>query len=342
MINLILCGGSGTRLWPISRSSMPKQFVKLFNNKSLYQLNISRNYSICSSHIVVSNVAQYPLVLEQTQFFSQDKFKYLLEPIGRNTAPAIALACLHLDPNDIVLVTSSDHLIKDEKAYIQAVKMAENFAKQGFLVTFGLQPYYPETGFGYIETEDQENVIAFHEKPDLLTAEKYIKSGNYYWNSGMFCFKVSVFLEELEKHAESIYVKTLEAYDNALFEENITTIKLDDMKKIPSDSIDYTVMEKSNKIKVVCADFNWSDVGSFDSLSNEFESDEFDNSYGKNILTLDSKNNFILTDKNIVLIDVEDLIFVESENSILIAKRGKSQKVKQAVDILRVKDKELL
>lgn len=343
MINLILCGGSGTRLWPLSRKENPKQFVKMFDNKSLYQLNLLRNRNICSSHFIVSNIAQYDLSSEQAESLGLYDLQYLLEPMGRNTAPAVTLACLNLNSEDIVLVTSSDHLIKDESAYIQAVRKAEKLAQEGFIVTFGLKPSYPETGFGYIETEDQENVVSFCEKPDLLTAEKYIRSGRYYWNSGMFCFKVSVFLEEIEKYAEDIYLKSNDAYESLESKcSNVIRIQSDDMKKIRSESIDYAVMEKSSKIKVVCADFNWSDVGSFDSLSCEFESDENDNSYSDNILTIDSKNNFILSKKNIVLLDVADLIIVEVNDSILITKKGASQKVKQVVDILNIKKPSIL
>ena len=207
MTNIILCGGSGTRLWPISRTLMPKQFVKLFDDKSLFQLTVERNTKVCDKQFIVSNTEQYFLAydqLEEESAFDIQNATFLLEPIGRNTAPAIALACMNLDPEEIVLVTPSDHLIKDEAAYMKAVKRAKELAKENNLVTFGITPDYPETGYGYIEAEG-EDVKSFKEKPDIETAKEYIQKGNYYWNSGMFCFKAGVFLEELQKYSPEIY-----------------------------------------------------------------------------------------------------------------------------------------
>ena len=197
MTNIILCGGNGTRLWPISRTLLPKQFVKLFDDKSLFQLTVERNSKVCSSQLIVSNTEQYFLALDQLEELNQFNNKYLLEPIGRNTAPAIALACLSLDYDEIVLVTPSDHLINNELEYGKVLNAAKKLASENYLVTFGITPTFPETGFGYIEA-DGLNVKAFHEKPDFESAEKYLEQGNYYWNSGMFCFKAGVFLDELK------------------------------------------------------------------------------------------------------------------------------------------------
>ena len=203
MTNIILCGGSGTRLWPISRTLMPKQFVKLFSDKSLFQLTLERNSKLCNKNFIVSNSEQYFIALDQMEEFIthdlQHTTNYLLEPIGRNTAPAIALACMALDFDEIVLVTPSDHLIKDEKEYEKVLKKAKEFASENKLVTFGITPTFAETGFGYIETVNEFDVKAFHEKPNFEIATSYLKAGNYYWNSGMFCFKAGVFLDELEK-----------------------------------------------------------------------------------------------------------------------------------------------
>ncbi|WP_439291299.1 mannose-1-phosphate guanylyltransferase [Lonepinella koalarum] len=338
MINLILCGGSGTRLWPLSRHTMPKQFVKLFGEKSLYQMNIERNSEICDKTLIVSNVEQYMLALGQAQELKHENFQYLLEPIGRNTAPAIALACLSLEPDDIVLVTSSDHLIKDESAYKSAVEKAENFSKQGYLVTFGLQPKYPETGFGYIETFDQENVVEFHEKPDLITAKKYVESGHYFWNSGMFCFQVETFLSELAKFSPEIFSHSLTAYKKASIEDRVISVLKEDMLEIPANSIDYAVMEHSKKIKIVCSDFNWSDVGSFDSLADEYKRDENGNHSDGKLFSLNSNNNTVLGKKIITaLIDVDDLIIANLDDALLVTKKGSSQKVKNIVEQLKSK-----
>ncbi len=218
MINIILCGGSGTRLWPISRTLMPKQFVKLFSNKSLFQLTVERN---SKSQFIVSNAEQYFLALDQLEELNKSNNKYLLEPIGRNTAPAIALTCMSLDYDEIVLVTPSDHLIKDEIEYEKVLKKAKELASDNKLVTFGITPTFPETGFGYIESVNEFDVKAFHEKPDLETATSYLEAGNYYWNSGMFCFKAGVFLDELEKYSPEIYNQSLEAFNKASKDEII-------------------------------------------------------------------------------------------------------------------------
>ncbi|MFC0321996.1 mannose-1-phosphate guanylyltransferase [Gallibacterium melopsittaci] len=340
MINLILCGGAGTRLWPLSTTKMPKQFVRLFENKSLFQMNIERNKEHCGHHLIVSNVGQYLLALEQANEIYDRNISYILEPIGRNTAPAIALACFSLKYDDVILVTSSDHLIRDDFEYQKAVEKARGYAEQGFLVTFGLYAKYPEVGFGYIETHDKENVEEFHEKPDFETAKQYIESGNYYWNSGMFCFKAGVFLEELKKYSPDIYSKAYTAFHNMnTNEDNVSFIHENDMKNIPANSIDYAVMEYSKKIKVVCADFGWSDVGSFDSLSTEYIKDNNENASNiEKFIAINSHNNFVFSDKKIVAtIDINDLLIINLDDALLISKKGSSQKVKDIVSLLNDK-----
>ncbi len=334
MINIILCGGSGTRLWPISRTLMPKQFVKLFDDKSLFQLTVQRNSQVCDSEFIVSNAEQYFLALDQMEVLERKKSKYLLEPIGRNTAPAIALACLALDPHEIVLITPSDHLIKDEEEYAKVLATAKELAKADNLVTFGITPTFAETGFGYIEANG-DNVQAFHEKPDLETAQKYLEAGNYYWNSGMFCFKAGIFLEELQKYSPNIYKLSKEALANAKQNE-IIRIQHDDMLKIDEDSIDYAVMEKSSKVKVVSSDIGWSDVGSFDALYEELPKDENLNTINPNHISIDSKNNLIYgNERKIATVDINDLIVVDTCDALLISKKGSSQKVKKIVAKVR-------
>ncbi|PIF04224.1 MAG: mannose-1-phosphate guanylyltransferase/mannose-6-phosphate isomerase [Arcobacter sp.] len=335
MTNIILCGGSGTRLWPISRTLMPKQFVKLFHEQSLFQLTVQRNSKLCHSQFIVSNAEQYFLALDQLEELKKFDNKYLLEPIGRNTAPAIALACMALKKDEIVLVTPSDHLIKNEIEYKKVLIRAKELAEKDYLVTFGITPNSAQTGFGYIESQG-EVVKAFHEKPDIKTAQKYLDVGNYYWNSGMFCFKAGVFLEELKKYSPKIYETSLKAFENNRTNHNTIRIKHDDMSAIPEDSIDYAVMEKSTKVKVVSSPIDWSDLGSFDALYDELEKDEQGNTKNPNHIAIDSKNNLIYGDeRKIATVDIEDLIIVDTADALLISKKGSSQKVKKVVKKVR-------
>lgn len=340
MINMILCGGNGTRLWPISRSLMPKQFVKLFDNKSLFQLTVNRNKNICKEQYIISNTEQYFLALDQLEELKCTSNKYLLEPIAKNTAPAIALACMTLSYDDIVLISPSDHLIKNEEEYKKVILQAKELANKGDIVTFGIKPENPETGYGYIES-DGLDVVSFKEKPDLDTAKEYLSKGNYYWNSGMFCFKAGVFLDELKKYSSEIYETSLKAISNTE-NSNLRRISYEDMDLIPEDSIDYAVMEQSKKVKVVYSDISWNDLGSFDSLSEEFETDKNCNSIGDNIITINSNNNFIHTsDRMITLADIDDLIIVDTPDALLISKKGSSQKIKAIVKELKGRETEL-
>jgi len=342
MKGIILAGGSGTRLWPISRTLMPKQFVKLFSNKSLFQLTVERNSKICKSQFIVSNSEQYFLALDQLEELKKDKNKYLLEPIARNTAPAIALACLALEKEELVLVTPSDHLIKDEIEYKKVIEKAKELANDNNLVTFGITPTFAETGYGYIESENEFSVKAFHEKPDLETATSYLKAGNYYWNSGMFMFKAGVFLEELKKYSPEVYNSCKKAFENSKNESNLIRISHEDMANIPEDSIDYAVMEKSSVVKVVPSNINWSDLGSFDSLYDELEKDEDSNTLNSNHISVNSKNNLVYSnEKTIATIDIEDLIIIDSDDALLISKKGSSQKVKEVVKKLKDNNNEL-
>ena len=336
MTNIILCGGNGTRLWPLSRALMPKQFIKVFNDKSLFQLTVSRNSIICDSNLIISNINQYFLALDQQEELDEDiKSQYILEPIARNTAPAIALACMAVDYDEIVFITPSDHLIKDEDKYIASIKQGQELANQGSLVTFGIKPSYPETGFGYIEA-DGFDVVSFKEKPDIDTANDYIDKGNYYWNSGMFMFKAGVFLEELKEHSLDIYEKSLIAFENKrAIDGNQFRIKQDDMANIPEDSIDYAVMEKTNKAKVVLSDINWSDLGGFDSLSNEIKSNE-------DVINVDSKNNFVISNRQVAIVDNDDLVVVDTPDALLVSKKGSSNKVRDIVSKLKTKNPNIL
>ena len=338
MTNIILSGGSGTRLWPISRTLMPKQFVRLFDDRSLFMMSYERNSPLCEHTLVVSNEQQYFLALDQLEVLGARGVKFLLEPVGRNTAPAIALACLSLKAEEIVFVTPSDHLIRNEAAYKNSVLHARELAKQGFLVTFGIKPADANTGYGYIEASG-EDVLKFHEKPELAAVQSYIAAGNFYWNSGMFMFKAGVFLSELKAHSPEIYEACVRAHENSNA-GNPIRIKLGDMQKIPADSIDYAVMERTSLAKVVPADIGWSDLGSFDSLDAELPKDANGNTASKQNIALNSKNNLIIgSGRTIAAIDVEDLAIVDTKDALLICKKGSTQKVKQVVE--RLKDSDL-
>lgn len=342
MINIILCGGNGTRLWPISRKLMPKQFIRLFEDKSLFQLTVSRNATICKSQFIVSNNEQFFLASDQLEELNVFKTNYLIEPVGRNTAPAIALACLKLEYDDIVLVTPSDHIIKNEEEYLKCIQKAKEFALKDNLVTFGIKPNYAETGYGYIQAKGFD-VKSFKEKPNKKTAQEYIDDGNYYWNSGIFCFKAGVFLDELKLHSPKIYEASTLAFENAYKDSDQINITHENMLAIPEDSIDYAVMEKSSKVKVIPSDINWNDLGSFESLDAEFEKDKNNNSITENSIFVDSTNNFLLSNekRKVVTIDVDDLVIIDTADALLISKKGSSQKVKKVVSQLKTEGGDL-
>lgn len=330
MINIILCGGSGTRLWPLSRNMLPKQFVRLFNDRSLFQDTLLRNQSACNQSFIISNTEQYFLAVDQLEQIFKHQTQFLLESIGRNTAPAIALACMALDEDELVLVTPSDHLIKNQNAYNDAVLKAKALAEQGNLVTFGIKPAYPETGFGYIEASGND-VLSFKEKPSAELAQSYIEHGDYYWNSGMFCFKAGVFLDELKKHASEIYkacqAAMLEEKENNAFIQSVIRISKEAMQAIPEDSIDYAVMEKSDKVKVVSCDMGWSDLGCFDALYTEVEKTENNvflpmSDMAPEPICIDAHNNLLVTgERHVALVDVDDLLVVDTSDALLISKK---------------------
>ncbi|MEK5146078.1 mannose-1-phosphate guanylyltransferase/mannose-6-phosphate isomerase [Psychrobacillus sp. FSL K6-4615] len=342
MINLILCGGNGTRLWPISRTLHPKQFSK-FDGKSLFQETVLRNSKYTSKQIIVTNTEQQFLAKDQLNEIGNFEPTFILEPVGRNTAAAIALACHSLEQDDIILVTPSDHLIKNKSEYEAIIAEGKKLAEEGSLVTFGITPVYPETGYGYIQAIGKE-VISFKEKPSVEVAQEYIKSGTYYWNSGMFMFKSSTFLKELEKYAPEIFTLAKEAIvTSEKVNENIS-INLGKMSNIPDLSVDYAVMENSDSIKIIPSNISWSDMGSFESLYEglELPIDEQGNmTSGKNV-SLNSKNNLILSNKTVATINVEDLIIVDTPDALLVSSKGSSHEVKKVVEQLKVEQPNLV
>lgn len=351
MLHLILCGGSGTRLWPLSRTQMPKQFVRLFGNgESLFQNTLKRNQSLVESRIIATGVDHYFLAVDQlyTASTKAKPTRYLLEPTGRNTAPAIALACMMLGEDEVLLVTPSDHLIKDQAAYETAVKKAKALAEQGYLVTFGIQPTYPETGFGYIEAQDDQ-VISFTEKPDLETATQYLQQGGYYWNSGMFCFQAGRLLSEMRKHAPEV-VRQCEQVIADTDATCLTELRptLEAMHQIDDISIDYAVMEKSTQTRVICCDIGWSDLGSFSALYDEAKQPEADNAFilrgdaAKTPICENAIGNLVVAgDRQVALLDVEDLVVVDTPDALLISHRRSAQHIRKLVEQVRSSSPEL-
>lgn len=345
MTTIILCGGSGTRLWPLSRAAKPKQFASIVPGVSLFEGAVSRNLALGSGFIIASNEGQRLLAQEQLAGLGIHDYGAMIEPAGRNTAPAIALACMMLPRDEVVLVAPSDHLIGGLDDYRAVVERGTELALAGRLVTFGIAPTYAETGYGYMET-DGERVVSFKEKPDAETAQRYVEAGRYCWNSGMFCFKVGVFLDELRRHAPAVYAACVAAYEGATTTKPLRPT-LDGMVAIPSISVDYAVMEKSDRVScVLCPpSLGWSDLGSYDALYAELcPQDASGAAIGHpDPVLIDSAGNLVVASgKRIVLVGVEDLVIVDTPDALLVARRGSTQKVKNAVDALKTMDPGLL
>jgi mannose-1-phosphate guanylyltransferase len=335
IVNVVLSGGSGTRLWPLSRESKPKQFLQIFQNKSLFQETLKRNLPFVDGFSIVTNENQIHIAKSQCSELDIELDEQIIESVGRNTAPAIALACMSLDVDDILFVTPSDQMIGDINIYSSKLNRAIELAKQGNLVTFGLKPTSYHTGFGYIEN-DKEAVQSFREKPNFSLAQEFVDSGNFLWNSGMFCFKAGVFLEELLTYREDIYYTCKKAYAHNI--EGLIPLEL--MSEIPAESVDYAVFENSSKVKVVPSDFFWTDLGSFDALMDYASNNKIDKL--AKIKGVSVLNSSALSPKKVVGIDVEDLLIVETEDTILVMKKGSSDKVKTLYNNIKISNPNLL
>lgn len=343
MKTVLLAGGKGTRLWPLSRELMPKQFVRFLDDESLFKKTVERAllFSKPNEIFVVTNREYRFRVLDDLREAGVEipEDNILLEPVGKNTLPAIVWAALKIEEKfgpSIVAVLPSDHLIETGEAYETAFKNAERLAER-FLVTFGIKPTRPHTGYGYIKPGERieedgrllgYRVDEFKEKPDLETAKRYVESG-YYWNSGMFAFSTSLFLEEVEKHAPEI----LEAFESSSSIEEA-------YEKAPEISIDYGVMEKTDKAAVVPLNVKWSDLGSFDAIYEVLEKDDDGNAIrirGKNgyHIGVNSKNNLIMTERLTATVGVSDLVIVDTGDALLVAHRGETQKVKEVYKALK-------
>lgn len=328
--NVILAGGSGTRLWPLSKKKEPKQFLPIIEGSSLFQKTLERNAKIVDKYLIIGNEYHRNLIDNQLNKIKGNlEVENLSESIGRNTAAAIVFAAFKEDYDTILFITPSDHLIEDQKRYEKCIARAKVLAEKDKLVTFGINPSTPDTGFGYIKY-DNEQIIEFKEKPDLTTAKSYLEAGDYLWNSGMFMFKAGVYLDELKLHSPQVYNTSRDAYNK--IEDSIIPKELSE--KIPDISIDYAVMEKTKNSCVIKSDFYWTDLGSYDSLIDYYEKKN------KDILRENVKK--INTTKEVFWLGDDEIIYVEKDDKILILPRGKSQDVKKLYNMIKENKPNLL
>lgn len=334
MYGIILAGGSGSRLWPLSRELYPKQLFNLNSDKSLLQSTFER-LQLCmpdENIVSITNTKHASNVRMQLTKYSQSPV-ILSEPVAKNTAPAIALASKYImqktNSDPVIIAMPSDLIIKDNEKYTTAIKKGEELAQQGYLVTFGIKPDYPEIGFGYIKGKSK--VEEFVEKPNLETAKKYVEDGNYFWNSGIFMFKASTLFNETHKHAPEI-AKLSEAFDFTKTDE----IPFIDFDKMPNISIDYAIMEKSDNIVLVELESDWKDMGSWQSIYDVSKKDKDGNVFVGHVLDENSKNSFVYSSSKLVAtIGLEDTVIVETEDAILACKKEYAQNVKHIYETLK-------
>ncbi len=320
IIHVLLTGGVGSRLWPLSRKQSPKQYLDLFDGKSLFEMTVQRNQCVADKVVIVGNRDNTHLS-HKAMVNCGLPYKNIVEATPRNTAAAIAFAALAVEPEDILIVTPSDHMISGNEAYADAIHKGVEKAKEGYIVTFGIKPTRPETGYGYIEYED-DLVKSFREKPNLDTAEDFLERGNFLWNSGMFCFQASVFLEELKQYEPKVYEKAKKAWEiskGGILDEELSL-------EIPSISVDYAVMERSKRIRVVPTSFEWSDLGSFEALYDYL----VENGYPKD----DNGNIVIGTETFTGFVGLKNTIFIYTKDAFLIVQKEKSQDVKKIYNML--------
>lgn len=345
IVSVVLSGGAGTRLWPASRESHPKPFMKLADGETLIEKTYARAKALGSDVLTVTNRDYY--------FLSRDEQErvgvagnFLLEPFGRNTAAAIALAARYIEATQgveaVMLILAADHLIEDQVRFASAVSKAAKLAADGYLVTFGIAPSFPETGFGYIEEglplDSGYRVKRFVEKPDLETAKVYISNGKHLWNSGMFCFKAGVLLEELKKSAPNV----AEAVDvcwhamQPLKNSNFVEIPAELFKAVPDVSIDHAVMEKSDNVAVVPGNFGWNDIGSWNAVRDLVLPNADENRALGEVLFVDTHNTFVQSeDRLVATLGVSNLMIIDTPDALLVARHNKAQEVKKIVAKLK-------
>ncbi|MFC3153294.1 mannose-1-phosphate guanylyltransferase/mannose-6-phosphate isomerase [Litoribrevibacter euphylliae] len=344
IVPVVMAGGSGTRLWPLSRKSYPKQFLKLHGDKTMLQETIERLNGLQTlPSVIIANEGHRFLAAEQLLAEGFHHSGIILEPMGKNTAPAVALAAFHIlkcHGDQLMLVLAADHLIEDRDAFTKSVNSAVEYAKQGSLVTFGIVPNQPETGYGYIKRgkacENAYEIDEFVEKPYLSLAEQYLESGEYYWNSGMFMFKASKFLEELKVYQPEIYETCKKAYENSEQDLDFIRISDSDFAPCPEDSIDYAVMENTSDGKVVPMDAGWNDIGAWSSLWEVAEKCENGNHIKGDVISHNTKDSLLHSSSRLIAtVGVKDLVVIESSDAVLIADKSEVQNVKAIVDQLK-------
>ncbi len=345
LVPVILAGGSGTRLWPMSRQLRPKQFLALTGTETMLQQTLLRlDVSIRSKPIIVCNEDHRFLTAEQLRAIGIDSARIILEPCGRNTAPAIALAALEAikqEEDPLLLVLSADHLIQDSASFQETIQDAAEFASREKMLVFGVVPTSPETGFGYIKRglnlgDKGFNLDGFVEKPDAQTAQDYLQAGDYYWNSGMFMFKAGVYLKELEKFRPDILEACSQATVKASKDLDFIRVDRESFEDCPSESVDYAVMEKTRQGVVVPLKSGWSDIGSWSALAEAMERDEHGNAVKGDVLVLDTKNCLVLAGNRLVTtLGIEDLVVVETSDAVLVASKDKVQDIKTLVEQMK-------
>lgn len=344
MIPVILSGGAGTRLWPLSRKMYPKQFIDLVSEHTLFQETLIRlkNLSI-DAPIIVCNEEHRFTAAENLQQIGIGDAKIVLEPAGRNTAPAIAAAAhvaILSDKDAILLVLPADHTITNVEAFQKAVLQAHELAQNDKLVTFGIKPAYAHTGYGYIEKgralqNDAYAIKDFKEKPESKTAEEFFNSNDYLWNSGMFCFKASVILDELKKHSPEIVKHTKESVKKAVTDLDFLRLDKDYFEQCENISIDYAVMEKTSLGAIISLDVGWNDIGSWDALWDSLDKDSDGNSLQGDVIAKDSRNNLVIgNDRLVSILGAENLIIVDTQDALLVADKSRSQNIKSIVETL--------
>ncbi|MGY1459751.1 mannose-1-phosphate guanylyltransferase/mannose-6-phosphate isomerase [Luteimonas sp. A534] len=343
---VLLSGGSGTRLWPLSREAYPKQFLALAGEHTMLQDTWLRVAPLAAlSPIVVANEEHRFLAGEQLRQVGVQGASIVLEPVGRNTAPAIAAAALQAtaagaDP--LLLVLPSDHVVRDADAFRAAVREAMPAAEGGALVTFGIVAEAPETGFGYIQSgpgEGVRDVLRFVEKPDAATAQGYLDAGDYYWNSGMFLFRASRYLEELGRVRPEMLDAVRAAFEGAVRDGDFVRLDRDAFSAAPSDSIDYAVMERTDRAMVLPVDIGWNDVGSWSALWEVSPQDADGNAHNGEVIAVDSHGSYVWSRRMVALVGVDDLVVVETADAVLVARKDRVQEVKEVVARLKADDR---
>jgi len=344
IVPIILSGGSGTRLWPLSRKLHPKQFIDLVNDTTLFQDTILRLPKDAANPLIICNEEHRFLAAEQLRQINKESNGIILEPIGKNTAPAIALAALKFINNGedpLLLVLSADHLIQNINTFHQSIKIAEKLAEKDKLVTFGIVPDKAETGYGYIKanidnTADYYKIQSFTEKPNQEDAQKYLDSGNYLWNSGMFMFKASIYLQELEKFEPEILSSCKKSCQTEYKDKDFIRLNNDEFYQCPEQSVDYAVMEYTKDGVVVPLDANWSDIGSWNALWDAKNKDKDGNVSEGDVILDGVKNTYTYSSNRLVsVIGISDLVIVDTQDALLVADKKYSQNIKNIVNQLK-------